>query len=880
MKQNSLSGNSFATTTKARYNGAASEQELLFQSAIQTAYGFAVPPGLSALTYMVLNREITRGSKIKASEETAIWPLRAFAPSVCAFLDILQRYLLQEQQDESVDEEDGGWCNVGLMQNMVVPTISLVEEFVRTRIASARANPEVVKKALTCGLLNRQLDPLHSQAAKSLCIQLRGERTSELELLASKVRSAQQSLGSNVLAQDSTLGNIFHLLEDACKMRPAFVRWGNEFASKVGGRFCCGPVKPLHRVCEEACLFPPEAPSGDLDSRNICDALSAVVLVPSTSGMHRCLDELLLNQTEADLLAVQPFFSSNESSTQHEHALRAGWWLSWLWSWFIHRNSGQFTSGKKCLNLFCSVYLRVGENGHVCKVLLAPEWLYGIWHGGVLMSMPVSMEQYPRGSSRNRGRIQPQRKNRRKPENKSRDPKSSLHRRATAPVTSQPAIAHDANVHNKDGELEGTIPHVKLVKKEPSNDENTTPSVPKDSAGDGLSANVNNNIKSSADDQDMNGANNVGDSGTTSNGNQVSGVGGKDYQKKSIFPRIGRKTALLIQAESWDSPNPKSRPETTADYSTKTTAVADNNAESVASLANLPVIKGSILSSSASSPAVESATASAAPHILKTPLESSSAKVEKIDTKQNTTKAPKPHKTHTTKNRPGAPGSSNRRPRSRNTASKHTIQSAFLDNECDWQLLHHSAGGILQGVSGVLVSRFAAELLAATGHVDFLKKMAPIDFIASAAHDADADASLPTVQKMIDREYELMREEKTKSTVVDSKNNPDADTTKELHDLRQQVQKMQDQEDEIKQLREQLREAQEKAKEVEKLRAQLQQLKVSTQRVEGQNGEQDRLPQHKHTQVGAGVRVERSTQSRKGRRGRGRGSSKRRDATR
>ena len=35
-------------------------------------------------------------------------------------------------------------------------------------------------------------------------------------------------------------------------------------------------------------------------------------------------------------------------------------------------------------------------------------------------------------------------------------------------------------------------------------------------------------------------------------------------------------------------------------------------------------------------------------------------------------------------------------------------------------------------MSGVLIGRFAAELLAATGHVDFLKKMAPIDFVAPA----------------------------------------------------------------------------------------------------------------------------------------------------
>lgn len=73
------------------------------------------------------------------------------------------------------------------------------------------------------------------------------------------------------------------------------------------------------------------------------------------------------------------------------------------------------------------------------------------------------------------------------------------------------------------------------------------------------------------------------------------------------------------------------------------------------------------------------------------------------------------HNCHRTKNRPGAHGSSNRRfnlrlltcartrtpakhttrdctcrLRSRNTASKYTIQSAYLDNECDWQLLHHS----------------------------------------------------------------------------------------------------------------------------------------------------------------------------------------------
>ena len=130
-----------------------------------------------------------------------------------------------------------------------------------------------------------------------------------------------------MLSQESILGNIFHLLEDACQVRaliphlsvspqhqsrphplrrtrfrqmaviyashvdvihttdacphsdiriksqpaclfvfaylffaflqtrPAFLRWGNEFASKMGGRFCCGPVKSLHRVCEEACAL-------------------------------------------------------------------------------------------------------------------------------------------------------------------------------------------------------------------------------------------------------------------------------------------------------------------------------------------------------------------------------------------------------------------------------------------------------------------------------------------------------------------------------------------------------------------------------------------------------------------------------------------------
>ena len=43
-----------------------------------------------------------------------------------------------------------------------------------------------------------------------------------------------------------------------------------------------------------------------------------------------------------------------------------------------------------------------------------------------------------------------------------------------------------------------------------------------------------------------------------------------------------------------------------------------------------------------------------------------------------------------------------------------------------------AAGGILQRVSGALISRFAAELLASSGHVDFLKKLAPINFVAPA----------------------------------------------------------------------------------------------------------------------------------------------------
>ena len=208
------------------------------------------------------------------------------------------------------------------------------------------------------------------------------------------------------------------------------------------------------------------------------------------------------------------------------------------------------------------------------------------------------------------------------------------------PATLQPATAHDANVHDKDGELDGTIPHVKLVEKEPSKDKNTTPSVLNDSAGDGLSTNVNNNVKGGAGVDDKDGGDNGGDSGACNNDNQVGDVGGNNSQHEQSFPKL---TTLRIQTERGDSPNRKSQPETTPDCSTKTTTVADNNAESVASLANMPVIKGSIPSPSASSPVIESPT----PLIPITPLESPSAKVEKIDTKQTATKTQKSNKKRT-----------------------------------------------------------------------------------------------------------------------------------------------------------------------------------------------------------------------------------------